>query len=60
MKNIKVLLKKYIELENEAYLAEVKARYLHAKAEAAAMDLRVRKQGLVKPTRWLAPHCHKV
>ena len=46
MTDLRVLLREYIELENEAFLAEVKADYLSAKAEAAAMALRVRKAGL--------------
>ena len=44
MPSYKDMVYSYVDLENQAYLAELKAEYLHQQAEAAAMALRVRKQ----------------
>lgn len=42
--SIKQLLDNYLEQEYEAYVAERKAEYLHSKAAATAISLRLAKQ----------------
>ena len=44
--SMKSLFEEVIEAEYQAYIADVKAEYLHACAEAKAMQLRVHKQRL--------------
>ena len=44
--SMKSLFEEVIEAEYQAYIADVKASYLHACAEAKAMQLRVQKQRL--------------
>ena len=42
--SITKLLNEYLDTQYEAYVAEQQASYLHAKAEATAIKLRVAKQ----------------